>query len=382
MFETETTGAPASEATALAPVTETAPVAATTTEAPRPSMEDSLSATWDRINSAASNRDNRGRFAPKGEPAPAPDPATTEAAPLEPAGEVAPSPPDATAPDPALQPIEAPRDFTADQKAEFAKLPREAQAIVANAEKARLAEYTRRAQEHSEYRKQVDEYRKSADPFFQALQPFQSYLGQVAQSLGTPVPQLLAGLVQTEAKLRTGSPDVKRAALAEIATTYGIQLDAQGQDNALMGVITSLKQELGQVKGYLTQQQQAEHVRRQEAEQAQAGEMQRSIAAFAKDKPHFHEVRAVMAGLLQTEAAKDLNEAYEMACHASPAIRSKIEADKAKAAEDKRLKEAREHAAQAAKAAAPNVRSAPATPPRKKSMDDTLNAAWDRVQAT
>jgi hypothetical protein len=81
---------------------------------------------------------------------------------------------------------------------------------------------------------------------------------QVSQSLGTPVPQLLAGIVRAlRRSLRTGSPEQKQAALYEIATTYGVPLNGQGSRHALMGTIAQLRQELGQVKGYLSQQQQA-----------------------------------------------------------------------------------------------------------------------------
>lgn len=351
-------------------------------EAPKPSIDDTLRAAY---RNSKRHRDEAGRFASLSPPA---EPNPTElaealAAPQEPAGAEA-APPEATAPDPALPPIEAPRDFTADQKAQFAKLPREAQEIVANAEKARLAEYTRRAQEHSDTRKQFDDYRRSADPFFQALQPFQQYLGHVAQSIGTPVPQMLAGLVQTEARLRTGAPEAKRAVLAEIAATYGIPLDgaapAGSQDHALMGTIAQLRQELGQVKGYLTQQQQAEHEKAQRAEQATARDMQRTIAEFAKDKPYFEEVRPYAAALLEKSLATSLDQAYEQAVRAHPAVFAKIHADQRAADEAKRQAEAKAKAEQARKAAATNVRSAPSQP-TPKTMDDTMREAFRRAQS-
>lgn len=351
-------------------------------EPAKPTIDDTLRAAYRK---SKIQRDEGGRFAPSSAPSSAPDtvPAPAEAAPQAEPAPVEATPPEATTLDPASPPIDAPRDFTAEQKAEFAKLPREAQEIVANAERARLAEYTRRAQEHSESRKQFDDYRRAADPFFQALKPFEQYLGQVAQSIGTPIPNMLAGLVQTEARLRTGTPEQKWSTLAEIAAAYGVRLDGTapaGHDNALMGTIAQLRQELGQVKGYLTQQQQAAYEQAQRAEQATAGELQRTIAEFAKDKPYFEEVRPYAAALLEKNLASDLAQAYEQAVRAHPAVFAKIQADQRAADDAKRQAEARAKAEQARRAAAPNVRSAPSHP-TPKTMDDTMREAFRRAQS-
>jgi nicotinamide mononucleotide adenylyltransferase len=345
------------------------------TEAAKPSMEDTLRKAY---RDSKRERGPDGKFAAKSpdaaEPTPGQELAEALTAPQEPAKAEAPTP-EAAPLDQALSPIEAPRNLTATQKAEFAKLPRQAQEVLATVVKTAEAEVTKRAQESAEVRKQLDAVKRFADPLHQALSPFGQYLGQVAQSIGTPVPQMLAGLVKTEATLRTGTPEQKRATLYEIATTYGVPLDGQAPEaNALMGTIAQLRQELGQVKGYLSEQHRAQAEYSQQEQMATQGELQRTISDFSKDKPHFEAVRPVMASLLHVGAVETLQDAYDRAVYADPTIRQALEVERGKAEEAKRQAAAKAKAEEARKAAAANVRSAPPSPPKPKSWDDSLRA--------
>jgi hypothetical protein len=80
------------------------------------------------------------------------------------------------------------------------------------------------------------------------------------------------------------------------------------------------------------------------------------LAAWAKDKPHFEEVRQTMSRLIASgevplkEGRVDLDGAYDKAIWAVKEVREKVLADQAKAAEAKRLADAK--AAQAAAQAA------------------------------
>jgi colicin import membrane protein len=368
---------PASEAAVVeTPVVETASPAPA--EKPKPTMEETIRAAY---RNSKRERDETGRFASKN---PAPEADAKELAdalttPQEPVEAEAPPPEPKV--EPALPPLDPPAHFTAAQKATFANLTREAQEIVLNTEKTREADYTKRAQEHSETRKQFDDYRKAADPFFAALKPFEQYLGQVSQSVGTPVPHMLAGLVRTESQLRTGSPEQKMAALADIATQYGIPLNGVGQENALLGTITQLRQELGQIKGHLSQKQQ-EDAQRLAAEQRRAElELQTTINEFKKDKPYFEEIRPYAAALLEKGLAPDLQSAYDMAVHANPTVRAQVLADQRKTEEAKRQAEAKAKVEQAKKAAAANVRSGPVANPSRRTMDDTMREAFRRAQS-
>jgi hypothetical protein len=365
--------------------TSTAPVETTnttpSTEAAKPEGKADKSASMDdtmrkiaRKNYREDNRDEIGRFK-SDKPATAPtELADALTAPQEPAKAEA-TTPEAKTPDQALAPIEAPRNFTADQKAEFAKLPRQAQEVLTGVAKAAEAEITKRAQHSSELQKQLHAVKQFADPLHQALSPFGKYLGDVAKNIGTPVPQMLAGLVRTEATLRTGTPDQKRATLYEIATTYGVPIDGQpAEANAMLGTIAQLRQELGQVKGFLSEQQRVQHEHSAREQQATQGELQRTISDFSKDKPHFDAVRPAMASLLHFGVVQTLDEAYDRATHADPTIRKTLEVERARAEDARRESERKAKAEEARKAAAANVRSAPPSPPKPKSWDDSLRA--------
>src|SRR5690606_25855896 len=70
---------------------------------------------------------------------------------------------------------------------------------------------------------------------------------------------------------------------------------------------------------------------------------------------YFDNVWGLMVPLLQTRQAQNLEQAYEMACHAHPEVRTAIFAERQRQDEAKRLEEARRKAADAARATAANV---------------------------
>lgn len=173
-------------------------------------------------------------------------------------------------------------------------------------------------------------------------------------------------------------------AIAVLARQYGVDLRQfapqpqtpaqpaarQTNDPAMAAVL----QEVAQLKQFITTQQ-------QQAQAAEAQKVEQTIAQFAADPkhPHFPAVRHMMGALMQAGTAKDMNDAYEMACRAHPEVWKQIqaaeEAQKAKAEAEKRAQ-----AAAAARAKAPTLRgNAPApgavTPP--KNLRGLLEAAWD-----
>lgn len=77
--------------------------------------------------------------------------------------------------------------------------------------------------------------------------------------------------------------------------------------------------------------------------------LQSQIDAFASDPahPYFNDVRIQMSGLMQSGAAKTLDDAYQMACWASPQIRAELQ----KQEFEKQEKERKQKAEQAKRAA-------------------------------
>lgn len=382
----EAVSSPAIETTAPAADVSTAVTTtpAVETPAPQPSMEDTMRAVWQKHHPA---RDEGGRFAPRNPTTETPEIPLAEALKAE-ATETPPAE-TAKAPDQALPPIEAPRNFTAEQKASFATLPRQAQEFLVNVEKTNEANFTRKTQEHADFR-------KVAEPFLQAIQPFAQYLNAKAQQVGVHPSNLINTLIRAEYTLSTGTLEQKAQALRQIAADYGV--DAQSLFPAYQAgeggeyqqpdpQFAVLQQQLAQTQahvqrltGYLTQQQQAQAEQARRAAEQEQQSLVQTIDDFRKDKPHFEKVRPLMSSLISSGAAHDLATAYDLATNAHPELRQQIIADQLKAAEAKRKAEAEKHAAEARKAASANVKSEVGKP-KPKSMDDTMRDAYRRSSA-
>lgn len=162
------------------------------------------------------------------------------------------------------------------------------------------------------------------------------YMPIITAEGGNPV-AAVQGLLNTSYQLRTGTPQQKVALIQEIAQTYGVDIgqvvNPQPQDNYLQ----SLQNEIAQLKQAVNPQvimsqlqEQQEHVR-----------IQSDISAFAANpaNKHFEAVKATMAPLLASGQAKDLQEAYDMACYANPTIRSTLLQEQSAQAAEKRKAE-------------------------------------------
>ena len=97
---------------------------------------------------------------------------------------------------------------------------------------------------------------------------------------------------------------------------------------------------------------------------------------------YFDDVSAMMASLIQSGHARDLNAAYEMACRANPEVSKVIGAEQQRKAEAQRLQDARKLAEDAKRAKAANAEGqggvgiADAT---SKSLRASLEAGYDQM---
>jgi hypothetical protein len=295
---------------------ETIPSAPTTTEPQAPTgldahlsaaiethYEADETAPSDPGPAAARERDASGRFVAKN--------AEGEAALTEPADPNAAEPPveepDATTP--TTSAVEAPRNFTAEQKQAFAQLPPEAQSVLAGIEKAREAEYTRRNQE-------VAEIKRVAEPILQKVQPHADYLNHMAQQFGAQPADLIGQMIVAERTLRTGSPQQKAEALASIIADYGLDLSSitGNAAHAPDPVTSQLRQELQTVRAEL-------HGLKTFAQEQQDQAVTSQIEQFSSAKkadgspqyPHFELVKAAMGQHLANGSARTMEEAYALA---------------------------------------------------------------------
>lgn len=205
-----------------------------------------------------------------------------------------------------VQPVEAPHTWSADDKAKFATLTPEAKEFVVGRYKAMEADYTRKTQETADFR-------RSAEPLLNAIKPYENYLTQLGPVTGQQAPQLIAGLLSVEYRLRTGSAQEKVQALANICGTYGIDLAALAR-----GEVAQPNHEFQQVRHELSELRNWKTQFEQNAEQQQVQQTSLHIESFATAKdeagrpryPHFERVRGVMAQALLSGEAKTLEEAY------------------------------------------------------------------------
>lgn len=310
-------------------------------------------------------RDEAGRFAKNEQaaasaPEPTSTPDTQQSAAPAPAPTPAPTAEQqAAAPSPAPA-IKPPDSWTPAAKAKFAALDPEIQAEVIRREKEVHQGFTK-----------FDEHRNIGKSFTEAVAP---YLPMIRAEGGEPL-QAVQMLLQTAHNLRTAGPEQKQQMLINLAQQY--QIDMQGVFNRLTGQqqnqIPPQVQHLQQQVADLQRQIQQSTQTRATTEQAQ---YQTEIESFASDPQniYFENVRPAMAALIRDGVAKDLKEAYDMACWARPDIRplllQQTEQQKQEAAKAK---------AQQARAAAVSVSGAPTgsagnVPPQDRSLADEIRA--------
>lgn len=208
------------------------------------------------------------------------------------------------------------------------------------------------------FKEQVQGKVQVADAFAQTVQP---YLETMQAEGVTPI-QAVASLLNMAHVMRKGTPQQKIQLLAQTARDFGVDLAAlqqapEAQPDPLAPILpklTALEQKLTSIEQARTQQEQAATTAKIEA-------FKNAKDDQGKPKyPHFDEVRADMAHLIQSErvaqiaqeSGKDLLEvAYDMAVYANPAIRQKLLAAQQAKAEAERAARAREEAAKKTAAA-------------------------------
>jgi len=201
------------------------------------------------------------------------------------------------------------------------------------------------------------------------------------QAAGSTPKATINNLLNTAYKLQTGDEATKLAIVKQIAKDYNVKLVADEESEYVDPTIASLRQEIDQLKQIANPQAIEMRLR----EQLEGGKVQSDIAAFASDPAniHFETVRPIMSALIGAGQAKDLKEAYDMACMANPQIRSTLES-----AKNAELAAKRKQEVNAKKRAASSIAGSPATVssnskanPKTTSVEDDLRAAFDELES-
>jgi hypothetical protein len=327
--------------------------------AERRSIREELQANFDAAREpekpAAPERGEKGRFKKRsGEGEASAEPGAAAAAgeaPQEGASGEAATTPEAP---PATGAPAAPAGWSKEAKAAWGELPEPVRAAVAKREadvqkgvdqlKAGYADIDRAISPHDAAIRQHGHTRAQAIDqlfgWFRALasNPTQAFpalaksfnidLAQFAQAGGAAPPQVPAAGANGAAAPAPGQPEAVSPAIQQYIDAMQArqqQLEAQ------------INQRFGTLEQTFAQQNEAK--------------THEVLAAWAKDKPHFEEVRQTMSRLIASgevplkEGRVDLDGAYETAIWAVPGVREKVLADQAKAAEAKRAAAASARAA-------------------------------------
>lgn len=195
------------------------------------------------------------------------------------------------------------------------------------------------------------------------------YMAIIQAEGGTPA-GAVRDLLNTAYVLRTGSPQQKAQLLKQVAEQYGVDLGQAQPQEQIHPVIAQMQQELQTLR----QQANPEVIEKRLQEKMEYATIQSEVNAFAANpaNKHFDQVKAFMAPLLASGQAKDIQEAYDMACYANPAIRSTLLAEQNAALEAKRKAELKaKKQASASVTGSPELTS-PSTKAPQKSLEDDL----------
>lgn len=307
-------------------------------------------------------RDEKGRFAPKDQPAveAAPDKADTSP--------VASSTEQAAAP--SASSVEPPQHWPQADKDWFKGLPSD----------------DMRNQWLSKVKSLEDGYQPKFQEIAEikrAIEPHGDYLRQ----LGVTPGQAFNVLIGAERTLRMGTPQQKQAALMQLAQDYGIPLSGGAPQSATQPAVAegewidpSVQALLNKVVSPLRQRlEQFERAKQMEEQGRVVAEIQ--AFADAKDEagkpkhPHFADVADDIALLAQAERAAgrvpQLNELYRKACRLNEGVSVKIEAEKSAELARKAQEEAKAKAAKAVRAGS-SINGAPKSGTTNALPADTL----------
>ena len=271
--------------------------------------------------------------------------------------------------------LDAPSHWALEDQEMFRKQDSKAQRWLLDRSKAMDAAHTKRSQEIA--------------PLRNSIQKWQPYLDKVGAT-----PELaFESLITAEYRLRTGTPEQKREALAKVAQDYGIPLggpeteQSGGEEDYLQQDILKVVQPLQEQVDQLTQGVQTQSQAAQQAQTAQAAEY---IQSFREAKteagqpahPYFDEVYQDMTVFAQADQAggklPELPDLYERAVWANPAVRVKMLAAQQHAAK-KQEERARKEKVEKAKLAGSSVAGASAVPEEQpKSLRDNISEQFDR----
>lgn len=244
-------------------------------------------------------------------------------------------------------------------------------------EAMRLAQYN--IEREQNYATGISGYKARAEEAKEYVDAMQEFLPLLQQN-NLKAGDWIRSLGQAQRVLALGSPQEKIAMFANLAQMYGIPMGAiapaqQGQYDSntlqLMGKIQQLEQSVNGVTSWREKQEQSV--------------VQQEVAKFsdASKYPHFEQVRGVMAQLLESGMANDLDSAYEKAVRLDS---DAFQAEQQRQAAQQLAQQTTNKVAAAAKARQASVSLKSSTPagmvtsnPGTANLRGAIEAAFDQV---
>lgn len=320
------------------------------------SIQDSMSAVFDKMQEEPASE------TPAPEPEPKPEEESAEASPLEDGTEAEEK---VEAPEPTEEAESKTEDAPKDKDSDNSEQPTEKIPISLSEEVKKnwdeIPDYVRkeivkREADQTKFIQKNSEFIKHSQAIRNLEAPYQAMM----QALKADPITAYQDHLNTAYILNSGTPQQKADLIQKTINAYGVQLPSQkssDDDWDFDSVSTDPKiEELTNQVNQLTQMLNSQQQNDQLMQQSSADKV---ISDFRADPKHkyFDEVNPLMQSMLQSGAAKDLSEAYDMATMAHPSVRTSVLAEKAKAGKEAKRKDAQKKSEAAKKVAGTNLRS-------------------------
>ena len=238
-----------------------------------------------------------------------------------------------------------PATWSAGAKAIFASLPETARKEIAKREQ----DFARGIQQHAE----------AAKGYQSLMAEFQPYEAMIRAENGTPQ-GAIRELLKTSYLLRTGTSQDRGNLIMQIAQRFGADLTpylGQKQENndQLQQTVQQLVNPyLQKIQSFEESQRQAQVAQEQQIQNEVGSQLEVFQNAVEEDgitpkHLYFENVRGLMSTYFANGQAKTLEQAYDMACWATPEVRATLIANQQKVEEAQRLEAAKRKTAEAKK---------------------------------
>lgn len=223
----------------------------------------------------------------------------------------------------------------------------------------------------------ADEDRSFGKSMKDAVTPYEA----IIRAEGSTPAEAVKSLLNTAYVLRSGNEQQRVELFTQLMQQYGVQPQAlfnrlQGGASQVDPQINSLQSEIQQMRALLQDQQTQ---RQQQEEQQVYGEIDSFKAQSGHE--HFDAVRYDMGLLIQNGRAETMQDAYDKAIWADPAIRSTLISQQTQAGQTKRVADVNARAQQARKAGSSVVGApggnAEAAAAANADLRSTLSSAFD-----